>query len=89
MNAKLMHGWEVEWCSELPIDEFGDTDMDRAVMCFRDFQTLEAARKFAKRILPKDQFGVVTINEFQMIPFEPGYPPTDRDYIGRAEHIES
>lgn len=84
--SRLLKGWEVEWCAGCP-ERDGDTDLDAADMRFRDFATRDAAMKYAQEVLPKDFFGQVTVNEFEMVPFEPGFPGLTRDYLGQPEHI--
>jgi hypothetical protein len=83
---KLERGFEVEWCSKLPVDEFGSSDFDRATMNCVDFATIEDARVFAKEIYPKDMIGEVRITEFEMVPYEPGLPGTYAEYIGESEY---
>jgi hypothetical protein len=87
--TRLMKGWEVEWCKNVPVDkESGDADIDRADMHCRDFATKEQAMAFAKKKLPEDWFGSVRVTEFALEPFEPGYPGLTKEYVGQTEYIE-
>lgn len=82
-----MRGFEVEWCAGCPVRD-GETDLDNADIRFQDFKDLAAARRYAKRMLKKDFFGSVQINEFVMEPFEPGYPGLTKEYIGKTEYVD-
>lgn len=88
--ARLMKGWEVEWCSHVPVID-GDAQLDDAVMHFKDFpiEQKDKAVEFAKKKLEIDWFGSVRITEFYMEPFEPGYPGLTREYSGQPEYIDS
>jgi hypothetical protein len=87
--ARLMNGYEVEWCAGVPVDEeSGDADLDRADMRIEDFADIKAARRFAKKKLKEDWFGSVRITPFALEPFEPGYPGLTKEYTGEPEYIE-
>jgi hypothetical protein len=51
--------WFVEWCVNLPIDEFGDSDVDAAEYDSDDFATETQALAKARRVFPLDAFGSV------------------------------
>ncbi len=57
-------GWEVEWCSVLPVDENGDADRDSATHVARYYRDKAAAEVYARKVYPKDQFGSVAITPF-------------------------
>ena len=80
--------FEVEWCTELPTDENGDRDIDNATMCVKHFTTLDAARAWAKRVAPVDEFGSVRITPFVRVPYEPGFPGTYLEYSETLEYVE-
>jgi hypothetical protein len=87
--ARLLKGYEVEWCKSVPVDpESGDADLDRADMHIADFADIRAARKFAKSKLKEDWFGSVRVTPFELVPFEPGYPGLTREYTGESEYVE-
>lgn len=74
-KIKLMHGWRTEWCSHMPVID-GDAQIDDATWTYRQFPTLEAARKHAEEIMRKHKggaFGYVGIDEFEWRPME-NYP---------------
>lgn len=88
--ANLMKGWEVEWCSDVPVID-GDAQLDDAKMHFKDFPLDKKAEAvaFAKEKVKDDWFGSVRITEFEMVPYEPGYPGLCREHVGQPEYIES
>lgn len=73
-KVKLMRGYEVETCIDLPKDAHGDTDFDRAKYQYDEFATIEAARKHARTVLPSSPFGCVLIRGFTMEPISDRYP---------------
>jgi len=80
--------FEVEWCYELPQLEDGSADIDAAKYASRDFQSHTAALRYARKMLPKDCWGSVRVTEFEMVPYEPGYPGQFREYVGEVETVE-
>ena len=86
---KLMKGFEVEWCVELPIvpGTKNDADIDRAKYARADFADKPAAMAYAKSVLPKDCFGAVRVTEFEMQEIEPGVRAWDRDYVADSEEV--
>lgn len=62
--------WEVEWCTEIPVDENGDSDMDRAKLHVERFQFAEEAMEFARDVFPQDQFGAVAITLMQFCAYD-------------------
>lgn len=73
--------YEVEWCSHIPVcEETGESDFDRSVMESRDYKQLSSARRFARQVAPKDQFGEVHIRKFEMVPYRDGWPGEYREY---------
>lgn len=89
-TPKLMHGYEVQWCSKLPIiPGTNDADMDAAEYTIRDFAGQSDAVRFAKEVLPKDAFGAVLVTEFEMQEYEPGIPAWHREYVADAIEISS
>lgn len=87
-TKRLMRGWEVEWCAGCPVVD-GETMLDDADMRFADFSNKEDAIAFAKKVLERDFFGSVRVTEFEMQPYEPGYPGLCREYIADPEYIDA
>lgn len=83
----MRKGFEVEWCAGCPVRD-GETDLDNADMRIAEFEDIKAARRFAKKKLPQDFFGSVRITQFELQPFEPGYPGLTKEYIGEPEYID-
>ena len=88
-RPKLMKGFEVEWCVELPIvpGTKNDADIDRAKYARTDFADKPVAMAFAKTVLPKDCFGAVRVTEFEMQEIEPGVPAWDREYVADPDEV--
>lgn len=84
---RLLKGWEVEWCAGCPVVD-GDTDLDNADMRFADFSNKADAMKFAEKMLEVDFFGSVRVTQFEMVPFEPGYPGLTREYVGEPDYVD-
>jgi hypothetical protein len=81
-HAKINRGFEVETCVHLPRNEFGDADVDAAdYHCF-DCATKEQALRLAKRLLPNDKFGSVTITEFEVVD---GY----KEFTADPEYVDN
>lgn len=85
--------FEVEWCSHLPRNEFGDCDIDAATMICRNFRSLAAAQRYARKVYPLDAFGSVAITEHEFVPYDPAdarrYPHAGFwDAVGHSEHYE-
>lgn len=72
--------FEVGWCAGVPVDENGDSDMDGADDRVRRFETITAAREFARRVFPDDFFGSVSITP---VVFE----PYDEDHAAEYPHV--
>lgn len=53
--------WEVEWCESVPVDKYGDADIDAAVMRCRRFKTEAEARTFAKKAASESYWGVADL----------------------------
>ncbi len=64
-RAAMNQRYVVEWCSEIPLNECGDSDMDRAKYVRSPYKTLTLAIDFAKELirLSKDAFGSVRVEE--------------------------
>jgi len=58
--------WEVEWCNDIPTDENGDSDFDRAEYESRIVRTKGPAFALAKRMLPKDFIGEVRVTPVEL-----------------------
>lgn len=63
MSERDERKYQVEWCTKLPRDEFGDCDIDKAEYEIRIVKHLSSARRVAKQVFKLDQFGSVRINE--------------------------
>lgn len=72
--------FQVEWCTEIPVNEFGDGDLDAARYRRRLLETLEAARAFAKEVLPNDAFGSIPILPVEFVPY-------DERHAGAHPHV--
>lgn len=64
--VRLREGFEVEWCSKLPVDEHGDADHDSATIEVHYISTIEAARRKAVEVFPLDQYKQVLITPFRI-----------------------
>jgi hypothetical protein len=53
--------FEVEWCTDLPVNEYGDCEPDLATYKVRYCTTLEVARATARRVLSEAVCGDVRI----------------------------
>lgn len=85
--------FEVEWCSEIPVDEYGDSDMDAAKYHTRKFETIEQARAYAKEVFPKDAFRVVSITPVEFVAYDDddaiAYPHVGFwQHSGEPEHYD-
>jgi hypothetical protein len=69
---RIMKGFEVEWCDNLPIDGNGYPDVDAASHSFRDFASRENAVAFAKTV--RDYWGAPRITPFELVPYDDGQP---------------
>lgn len=83
-----MSGFEVEWCSKLPLFADGSCDIDHATYLTQDFATEPEAIAYAREVLPKDCFGVVRVTPFEMQEIEPGIRAYRREFTADSEHIE-
>lgn len=90
MKSKTLikSGWEVEWCANLPRNEFGDADIDNADFRTRDFSEQAKALDFAREMLSKDAFGSVRVTPFEMEEYEPGCGAYHKVFTADSEHIE-
>lgn len=80
-TKRLMAGFEVEWCKDVPkIPGTNDSDMDRA-----DWRTQD----FAKDRLPHDYFGSVRVTPFEMEEYEPGCGAYHKVYTADSTHVEN
>lgn len=82
--------FEVRWCVNVPENEFGDSDIDRAKYRRAICDTLEAARTKAKAVFTEAVLGYVEITEIEVVdPFDDGIPATFRwEYVGDSEFYE-
>lgn len=69
--------FEVEWCDNLPVNEFGDAEMDKATYKRRYFHSKQIAEKFARIVFQHDKFGAV-----QITPVRLEDPLSDTEYAG-------
>jgi hypothetical protein len=81
-RCKLLHGFEVEWCRDLPGDGAGGCLPDEATYVRRAFGTLPEATTYAKKVLSKDCFGSVRVTEFEMVPLS-----DDIDWVLTREYV--
>lgn len=61
--------WEVDWCSEIPLDENGDGILDQAKRHCALFATREQAVSHAQKVYPLDCYGGVLINQVEFRPY--------------------
>ena len=80
--------YEVEWTTEVPVDECGDADLDNGVTQQKYFRDEDAAKRFAVKVFPSDYFGAVRITECHAEPYEPGRPGTYLEYDGEPQYYE-
>ena len=83
--------FEVEWCSDIPRDEFGDMLPDAATYHCRILRSREAAERIAREVLPRDAFGSVRITPVVRVdPFGDRIPATYLwEPCGESEFIEA
>ena len=62
--------WEVDWCASIPLDEFGDSDLDGADHRSEGYGNRTAAVERGKCVLPLDAFGVVRITLVQFAAYD-------------------
>jgi hypothetical protein len=60
----------VNWTTDVPDDGFGGHDFDAGISNTKSFKTLAEAKRFAKKIFPKDFFGEVMIDEDVFEPYD-------------------
>jgi hypothetical protein len=62
--------FEVEWCKEIPVDEYGDEIRDEAKYVSEYFESFLAALNRAKILLTyrKDAYGVVVVSRQEVKP---------------------
>ena len=53
--------WTVRWCYEIPVDDAGDSDHDRAKYRTRSFDSDGEAMAFAKQQAPDAVYGYCTV----------------------------
>jgi hypothetical protein len=87
-QPKLMQGWLVETCIELPkIEGTNDCDIDAAKYVQIEVATEKRAREIATQLLPKDCFGAVQIIPFKYRQIEPPLKIWGREYTGDAIEV--
>jgi hypothetical protein len=87
-TSPLERGFEVEWLTDVPLNEFGDADIDRGKTNTVDFASIEDALGHARKVMPLDFYGAPIITEFEMVPYVAGKPGTYREYIGQAQGVD-
>lgn len=55
--------YHVEWCSKIPLDKNGDSNIDGAKYIAKNFTLIDTAIQFAVENLPNDCFGCTRIEE--------------------------
>jgi hypothetical protein len=86
-GGNMDKGWEVEWCTHIPVLPCGDSDIDNATLKHKDFATEAEAFEFARKVFPQDKFGCVRVTEFWSEFYEQGRPGKYREY-GREEFVD-
>lgn len=89
MKKPLLHGYEVETTVELPPTPEGEPDYDKAIYRRFDCPTKEEAMSLARRLLPNDKWGAVSVTEFVREPFEHGCPVLHKEYVSDPEYVEA
>jgi len=81
--------WQVDWCVDLPVDELGDCQPDEAVYKHRVVLAKGSAFALAKRMLPHDVIGEVSVTEVELTdPYDEGLPWTYYwEYVGDPEYV--
>jgi hypothetical protein len=59
--------YDVEWMSELPTDEFGDADFDRATYKVKHCETMAQARRVARGAAAASPLGCAEIKTVESI----------------------
>lgn len=85
----MKKGFEVAVCVKIPLDEYGERDIDAAVFETRDFAKKEDAMRYAKSRLADDCFGSVRVTPFELQPYEAGSLGLFREYVGDSDHVEA
>ena len=73
MSRKIQHGsvrWQIEWCTDLPIDSAGDADIDQATYVSRLSLTRESAFTMARKVFPQAKLGAVRITQVSFVPYD-------------------
>jgi len=91
-KIKLMRGFEVEWCKNIPIttypDGSTDADIDGATYGYKRFATMKEARLFALEISKTSEWGTANIHEFEMVAPHREFPSLyETEYIGESSHV--
>ncbi len=96
--------YEVEWTSEVPLDEYGDRDIDRAVNKYRRFPSKSLAMAFARKISGDSFWGCAYLRALREVsraeiePDEDGCCDVETfwiergkllGYIGQTEEVEA
>ncbi len=88
-QPQMEAGYTVEWVADVPLDQFGEADIDRADLRYEDFATLDEAKARAKQVLILDWFGEVKIRDFSFVRYDDGgYPVFSREYGSHFEIYE-
>lgn len=93
MKTELgQRGFEVEWAYELPLNEFGDADLDAAKYKRVIVETIKRARQLAREVWPQTNgvLGVVQITPVELVdPFGDNLRSTFRwEACGDSEFYE-
>lgn len=62
--------WHVDWCANIPLDEFGDADIDRADDRCEVVPSRSEAERRAAEVLPRDAFGQVSITPVEFVAYD-------------------
>lgn len=62
--------WVVRWCVNIPVDEYGESDLDAAEYREAAYKTPAAAWKRAIREYPNDAFGAVVVTPMTFVAYD-------------------
>lgn len=71
--------WSVDWTANIPVNEFGESDMGAADERCERFTTEAEAVARANEVLPLDAFGCVLVTKCEFVAY-------DEDDPGRFPH---
>ena len=80
--------WQIEWITDVPVDEHGDLLVDDATFRQSYFWTREEAMAEARVVLKDDLFGSVAVTPCHLKLYESGMEGFYVEYDGDPEYYE-